>query len=84
MRSLLSSLELKLKGWEGWSLKLLWQPFNSQFTIQVFDRGLKAIPLSVDLWVHYLNYIKTAYETDPELIRTKYKDAIDACGMEFR
>ena len=57
---------------------------NFEFNIQVFDRGLKAIPLSVDLWVHYMNYIKSAYENDPDVIRSKYKDAIEACGMEFR
>ena len=25
---------------------------------QVFERGVEAIPLSVDLWIHYLGFIK--------------------------
>lgn len=34
---------------------------------QVYRRGLQAIPLSVDLWLHYLTYIKeNSDHTDPE------------------
>ena len=50
---------------------------------QVFERGLKAIPLSVDLWIHYLNYCR-AEQKDEEFLRGEYEKAIDACGMEFK
>lgn len=31
----------------------------------MFSRGLAAIPLSVDLWIHYLTYVKSTSGTDP-------------------
>ncbi|VVC31593.1 Tetratricopeptide-like helical domain,HAT (Half-A-TPR) repeat [Cinara cedri] len=51
---------------------------------KVFDRGLKAIPLSVDLWIHYMGYMKSAYPDDEEMIREQFERAVDACGIEFR
>ncbi|EEB13152.1 pre-mRNA-splicing factor clf-1, putative [Pediculus humanus corporis] len=51
---------------------------------EVFDRGLKAIPLSVDLWIHYLNYCKTVYAENEEHLRAQFERAIEACGLEFR
>ncbi|KAL0116599.1 hypothetical protein PUN28_009913 [Cardiocondyla obscurior] len=50
----------------------------------VFDQGLKAISLSVDLWLHYINHCKTVYEKDEEKLREQYERAIQACGLEFR
>lgn len=36
-------------------------------SVQVYRRGLQAIPLSVDLWLHYLTYIKENSDmSDPE------------------
>ncbi|XP_065343520.1 pre-mRNA-processing factor 39 isoform X1 [Cloeon dipterum] len=51
---------------------------------KVFERGLKAIPLSVDLWLHYLNHCKTKEPADPDFVRTQYEQALHTCGMEFR
>jgi len=53
---------------------------------QTFDRGLEAIPLSVDLWIHYLNYVKTAspHKDDITYIRDQYNRALKACGREWR
>lgn len=51
---------------------------------EVFERGLKAIPLSVDLWIHYLNYCNTEHGADEDFLRGEYEKALDACGMEFR
>lgn len=51
---------------------------------QVFDQGLKAISLSVDLWLHYINHCKVVYEKDEEKMRKQYERAIDACGLEFK
>ena len=51
---------------------------------KVFERGLKAIPLSVDLWIHYLGHVKTNYTEDESMIRTQFERALAACGLEFR
>ncbi|XP_057337807.1 pre-mRNA-processing factor 39 isoform X2 [Microplitis mediator] len=50
----------------------------------VFDNGLKAISLSVDLWLHYINHCKSMYEENEEKMRPEYERAIEACGLEFR
>lgn len=52
--------------------------------VKVFERGLKAIPLSVDLWIHYLTYVKTTRADDEEFIRSQFERALTACGLEFR
>lgn len=31
---------------------------------QVFERGLKAIPLSVDLWLHYISFYTTEFSAE--------------------
>ncbi|XP_051166626.1 pre-mRNA-processing factor 39 [Leptopilina boulardi] len=51
---------------------------------KVFDAGLKAISLSVDLWIHYINHCKVIYEKDEKKMREQYENAISACGLEFR
>lgn len=51
---------------------------------EVFDRGLKAIPLSADLWLHYLNHIKVEDKDRPEFVRTQFERAVSACGREWR
>ncbi|KAJ8670342.1 hypothetical protein QAD02_001601 [Eretmocerus hayati] len=50
----------------------------------VFDQGLKAISLSVDLWLHYINHCKVVHEKDEDKMREQYERAIKACGLEFR
>lgn len=52
--------------------------------LEVLERGLKAIPLSVDLWIHFLNHVKTTRTEDHAYIRSQYERAIEACGLEFR
>lgn len=50
--------------------------FNATLVFQVLERGLKAIPLSVDLWIHYLNHIKSTRTEDHAFIRSQYERAI--------
>ncbi|KAJ8955805.1 hypothetical protein NQ318_005346 [Aromia moschata] len=57
---------------------------NKKKCEEVFERGLKAIPLSVDLWIHYLTYVKTTRPEDEEYVRSQFERAIAACGLEFR
>lgn len=55
---------------------------TKETTVAVFERGLKAIPLSADLWIHYMAYVKSEY--DPSFIRAQYERAVGACGREWR
>ncbi|OQR78121.1 pre-mRNA-processing factor 39-like [Tropilaelaps mercedesae] len=55
---------------------------------ETFDQGLEAIPLSVDLWLQYVSFMKQwAKERGPEgdaELRTLYERAAVTCGLEFR
>ncbi|KAM8939230.1 pre-mRNA-processing factor 39-like [Pelodytes ibericus] len=55
---------------------------------EVYSRGLQSIPLSVDLWIHYITYLNNTLDiTLPESIeklRETFKAAVNAAGMEFR
>ncbi|KRT80607.1 hypothetical protein AMK59_5862 [Oryctes borbonicus] len=57
---------------------------NKKKCEEVFERGLKAIPLSVDLWIHYLTYVRAVKPEDEEFIRSQLERALAACGFEFR
>ncbi|KAL2077474.1 hypothetical protein ACEWY4_026978 [Coilia grayii] len=54
---------------------------------EVCVRGLKAIPLSVDLWIHYINLLLGTLNMNlPEStqrIRSVFEEAVDAAGMEW-
>ncbi|XP_046692650.1 pre-mRNA-processing factor 39 [Silurus meridionalis] len=55
---------------------------------EVYRRGLQAIPLSVDLWIHYITFLKENQDTsDGEAenrIRAAYEHAVLAAGTDFR
>lgn len=51
---------------------------------QVFEGALAAVPLSVDLWLHYLGHMRAVHEQQPERVRTAFERAIATCGKEFR
>lgn len=56
-------------------------------SIEVYERGVAAIELSVDLWRHYLAFVKEiAQHQENALQKTRalYDRALAACGMEFR
>uniref|UniRef100_UPI00398E3FB0 pre-mRNA-processing factor 39-like isoform X1 n=1 Tax=Pristiophorus japonicus TaxID=55135 RepID=UPI00398E3FB0 len=57
-------------------------------TEEVYQRGLQSIPLSVDLWVHYISYLQEILEpTSPETpvkLRSVYEMALAAAGTDFR
>ncbi|KAK2856424.1 hypothetical protein Q5P01_005159 [Channa striata] len=61
---------------------------NIHIAEEVYRRGLQVIPLSVDLWLHYLTYIKENSDpSDPETegrIRATYEHAVLAAGTDFR
>ena len=55
-------------------------------TMEVFDQGLAAIPLSADLWIHLALYKKSlaAESGDREGVRDTYERAVKECGREWR
>uniref|UniRef100_A0A8C9S5P2 Pre-mRNA-processing factor 39 n=1 Tax=Scleropages formosus TaxID=113540 RepID=A0A8C9S5P2_SCLFO len=61
---------------------------NVKMAEEVYRQGLQAIPLSVDLWLHYINFLKeTADPSDTEAeatIRSAYEHAVLAAGTDFR
>lgn len=53
------------------------------FILQVFERGAKAVPLSSELWLHYIGfYIKEFIKEEDT--RKLYERAITAAGTDFR
>ncbi|XP_041352818.1 pre-mRNA-processing factor 39-like isoform X2 [Gigantopelta aegis] len=53
----------------------------------IFERGLKGIPLSVDLWLHYINFYITEFSSSEDVedkTRKLYEQAIAAAGTDFR
>ncbi|XP_024139838.1 pre-mRNA-processing factor 39 [Oryzias melastigma] len=54
---------------------------------EVCIRGLQAIPMSVDLWIHYVNLLLGTLDMNlsdsPSRIRKVFEDGITAAGMDF-
>lgn len=57
---------------------------NKEECETVFERGLSAIPLSVDLWIHYMTYLKTHHADDVNRIRSMFDKGLETCGLEYR
>lgn len=57
---------------------------SAEKCMTVFENGLKAISLSADLWIHYLNHVKAEFGSKPEFVRSQYERAVEACGKEWR
>ncbi|XP_015206065.1 pre-mRNA-processing factor 39 isoform X2 [Lepisosteus oculatus] len=61
---------------------------NIKHTEEVYRQGLQAIPLSVDLWLHYISFLKETLDSgdaDTETrIRAAYEHAVLAAGTDFR
>ncbi|XP_072102043.1 pre-mRNA-processing factor 39-like [Mobula birostris] len=55
---------------------------------EVYQRGLQSIPLSVDLWVHYITFLQEILEpTSPDTsvkLRSVFEMALAAAGTDFR
>jgi len=52
--------------------------------MEVFEKGTAAIPLSTDLWIHFMNHCKAVKKEEPEFIRAQYEKAMTECGREWR
>jgi len=57
---------------------------NPAKVMDIFSQGIAAIPLSTDLWIHYLNHCRVAKKDDFDFIRCQYNRAISECGREWR
>ncbi|XP_074663004.1 pre-mRNA-processing factor 39-like isoform X2 [Tubulanus polymorphus] len=60
-----------------------------QLAQETYERGVTSNPLSVDLWIHYINFAAThlkfgTEEEKEETLRALYSRAVRSCGMEFR
>lgn len=54
---------------------------------KVFEEGVRAIPLSVDLWTHYINFYKfkqSGKEDYYSKVKELFNRALSAAGKEFR
>lgn len=54
---------------------------------EVCIQGLQAIPLSIDLWIHYINLLLGTLDMNlpesPQRIRSVFEDAVMAAGLDF-
>ena len=57
---------------------------SAERQMEVFENGIKAISLSADLWIHYLNHVKAEFGSKPDFVREQYERAVEACGKEWR
>ncbi|XP_042861360.1 pre-mRNA-processing factor 39-like isoform X3 [Penaeus japonicus] len=57
---------------------------TKETAMKVFNRGLDAIRLSVDLWLHFMEYITSQYPDDEAFVRQEFERAIETCGLEFK
>ncbi|KRZ32489.1 Pre-mRNA-processing factor 39 [Trichinella pseudospiralis] len=55
---------------------------NEEKCIEVYERGVSVIPLSVNLWMSYIDFLKR-YEQSDEHLRAIYQRAIMVAGREF-
>ncbi|XP_040188805.1 pre-mRNA-processing factor 39 isoform X2 [Rana temporaria] len=62
--------------------------FYPTSTSMVYRRGIQAITLSVDLWIHYLQFLKETLDpADPETcntLRGTFEHSIMSAGLDFR
>ncbi|XP_063173337.1 pre-mRNA-processing factor 39-like isoform X1 [Candoia aspera] len=57
-------------------------------TEEVFQRGLQSIPLSMDLWIHYITFLQTTLDMNhpdsAQKICGTFESAVAAAGVDFR
>uniref|UniRef100_U3FZ65 Pre-mRNA-processing factor 39 n=2 Tax=Micrurus TaxID=8634 RepID=U3FZ65_MICFL len=57
-------------------------------TEEVFQRGLQSIPLSMDLWIHYINFLQSTLDMNQpdsaQKICGTFEAAVAAAGVDFR
>ncbi|XP_057705681.1 pre-mRNA-processing factor 39 [Corythoichthys intestinalis] len=60
---------------------------NNDKAAELCVQGLQSIPLSVDLWIHYINLLLGTLDMNlpesPKRIRSVFEDAVVAAGLDF-
>ncbi|XP_077588398.1 pre-mRNA-processing factor 39 [Stigmatopora nigra] len=60
---------------------------NNNKAAELCVQGLQSIPLSVDLWIHYINLLLGTLDMNlpesPKRIRSVFEDAVTAAGLDF-
>ncbi|KAH9380254.1 hypothetical protein HPB48_018202 [Haemaphysalis longicornis] len=54
---------------------------------ETFERGVAAIPLSVDLWIYYINFVKVHFKDEDHYyskVKNLFERAIESSGQDFR
>jgi pre-mRNA-processing factor 39 len=60
---------------------------NYDRTLLVYEKAVAEIPLSVDLWISYVDYLKALASNKPDAVRKlrhSYMRAVQGCGNDFR
>ncbi|XP_060881346.1 pre-mRNA-processing factor 39-like [Metopolophium dirhodum] len=50
---------------------------------KVIENGLIAIPISVDLWIYYMTYLRTERPDEVDHIRNEFKRSLKLCGLDY-
>ncbi|CAI6353536.1 unnamed protein product [Macrosiphum euphorbiae] len=50
---------------------------------KVLEDGLIAIPISVDLWIYYMTYLKTERPAEVVHIRNEFERSLNLCGLDY-
>lgn len=50
---------------------------------KVIKNGLIAIPISVDLWIYYMTYLRTERSDEVEHIRNEFERSLKLCGLDY-
>ncbi|KAL4126659.1 hypothetical protein QTP88_010868 [Uroleucon formosanum] len=49
----------------------------------VLENGLSAIPISVDLWIYYMTYLRTERYNETSHIRNEFERSLQFCGLDY-
>ncbi|XP_025191003.1 LOW QUALITY PROTEIN: pre-mRNA-processing factor 39-like [Melanaphis sacchari] len=50
---------------------------------KILENGLNAIPVSVDLWIYYTDYLKLESNNEDVFIRKEFERSLKMCGLDY-
>jgi len=50
---------------------------------KVLENSLNAIPISVDLWIYYMTYLRTERYDEEHHIRNEFERSLNLCGLDY-
>lgn len=50
---------------------------------KVLENSLSAIPISVDLWIYYMTYLRTERYDEEHHIRNEFERSLKLCGLDY-